>query len=53
MGFKVRLSEHLVIWEPDLDPNKIHINNLKLLAIIINVVLTVCRMYTLTRPPGG
>ena len=53
MGFKFRLSEPLIIWEPDLDSNKIYINVLELLVIIISVVLAVCCMHTLTRPPGG
>ena len=48
MGFKVRLTEPLLYWEPDLDPNKIHINILELLVIIINIILAVCCMNRLT-----
>ena len=53
MGFKVRLTEPLLYWEPDLDPNKIHINILELLAIIINIILAVCCMNRLPPPSSG
>ena len=53
MGFKVRLTDPLVYWEPDLDPNTIHTNILELLAIIINILLAVYCMNYLTPPPSG
>ena len=53
MGFKVRLTEPLVYWEPDLDPNNFHINIFELLATIINIILTVCCMNDLPPPSSG
>ena len=53
MDFKIRLTEPLVYWEPDLDSNKIHINILELLAIIINIILDVCCMNGLPLPSSG
>ena len=49
----LRLTEPLLYWEPDLDPNKININILELLAIIINIILAVCCMNRLPPPSSG
>ena len=53
MGFKVHLTEPLVYWEPDIDPNKIHIDIFELLVIIINIILAVCCMNRLPPPSSG